>query len=765
MTFVSSARPSSPRDEAAKPTAAAWRSVAALVALLGTAVALGAATPTFWQVATQADLLKGEVDNLSVDSDGRLVLGPRAELVSETTTPVVWALARGPDGTLYAGSGNEGKVFRIDAGGRAAVLFDAAELEVHAVAVAPDGTLYAATSPDGRIYKLDSNGQATPFFDPEDKYIWALLATPDGSVYAATGEKAGIYRITASGQGTLVYRAKASHVLSLALDTKGRVLAGTDSPGQVLRLEEPGRAFVLLDSRYREIRALRLAPDGTLYAAAVSGPSPAEERPPERPPVEAPRPTPVPTVSTEITAIAIGDVGVAAGGQPPPGRREERRLSRGAVYRVAPDGLWDIVWESSGDLPYDVSFDAEGALLIGTGPKGKLYRLVGDPPRSILVGRAPAQQVTKFLPDGRGGNYYATANPGKLFRLTRERATRGTYESEVRDAETVATWGTIRWRAATPPGTAVRLFTRSGNTAIPDETWSPWSAAYTNPEGEPIRSPKARYLQWRAELTGGAETPVLTSVTIAYLPRNLRPQVTSITVHPPGVVFQKPFSTGEPEIAGYEDPTSDGRGVSSAAPPPAGPGQPSSAPALGRRTYQKGLQTFLWKAEDPNGDRIQFDILYRREGETTWQVLRRGLWDPIYVWDTTSVPDGTYTIKIVASDAPSNAPGTALVGELESTAFDVDNSPPRIAVQPPRIEGGRLVVPFTVRDEQSPIARVEFSTDANRWRVLYPKDGIPDSRTEEFELLLEDNPRPTNLVLRATDAMNNTATAAVGLPR
>lgn len=729
------------------------------------ATALLAATPTFWQVATQADLLKGEVDNLAVDNDGRLLLGPRADLVSETSAPVVWTLVSGRDGTLYAGTGNEGKVFRIEPGGRSSVVFDAVELEIHAAAIGSDGTLYVATSPEGRIYRIDAKGQATPIFDPEDKYIWALVTAPDGTLYAGTGEKACVYKITPDGKGTLFYRAKASHVLSLAFDREGRLLAGTDSPGQILRLDATGRAFAILDSRYREIRALRLARDGTLYAAAVSGAAAPEERPGERPPAEPSRPPGVPTVSTEITAIAIGELSVAAPGQPPGARRDDRRAARGAVYRIAPDGVWDVVWESNEDLPYDVSFDAEGALLIGTGPKGKIFRVTGDPPQPSLLGRAPAQQVTQFLPDGRGGNYYTTANPGRIFRLSRERATRGVYQSEVRDAETVATWGTIRWRAITPPGTAVRLSTRSGNTAIPDETWSPWSTPYVNPEGEAITSPKARYLQWRAELVGGAETPVLTSVTIAYLPRNLRPQVTSITVHPPGTVFQKPFATGEPEIAGYEQAGPDGRGGTTAgSSPPSGAGQTAAGPALGRRTYQKGLQTFVWKADDPNGDRLQFDIFYRREGSTEWKVLRRGLWEPIYVWDTTSVPDGTYTVKIVASDGPANSPGTALSGELESAAFDVDNSPPRITVRPPRTEGGRLILAFTVRDEQSAIARVEFSSDANRWRVIYPKDGIPDSPVEEFELVLDEPAQVGNVIIRAVDAMNNTATA-VGFAR
>ena len=75
-------------------------------------------------------------------------------------------------------------------------------------------------------------------------------------------------------------------------------------------------------------------------------------------------------------------------------------------------------------------------------------------------------------------------------------------------------------------------------------------------------------------------------------------------------------------------------------------------------------------------------MLYRREGETAWKALKRGLWDPIVVWDTTSVPDGTYVVKVAASDAPSNSPDTALVGEMESLTFDIDNSPPVIELQP-----------------------------------------------------------------------------------
>jgi hypothetical protein len=261
------------------------------------------------------------------------------------------------------------------------------------------------------------------------------------------------------------------------------------------------------------------------------------------------------------------------------------------------------------------------------------------------------------------------------------------------------------------------------------------------------------------------QNAVLTSVTTAYLPRNLRPIVTSITVHPAGTVFQRPFSTGELEIAGFEENTSDGRGPQ----PQAQTGSASSAtasssPALGRKVYQKGLQTFVWKAEDDNEDRLQYDILYRREGETAWKPLRRGLWDPIFVWDTTSVPDGTYYVKVAASDAPSNSPDTALVGEFESVSFDIDNTPPVIEVQPGARPSGRAGVRFAVRDEQSAVLRVEYSLDGSRWRVAYPVDGIADSRREDFEIAI-DEAGARSVIIRATDAMNNVATAVADVKR
>jgi hypothetical protein len=709
-----------------------------------------AALPTFWQVSTEAEFLRGEVENLSIDTYGRLTLGPTSTPLYESNAPFLWTVITAPDGSVYAGSGNEGQVFRIDSSGKGALFFDSEELEVHAIAAAPGGGIFVGTAPNGKIYKIDPAGKSTVFFDPPDRYIWSLAIDRDGNVFAATGDKGVIYKISPAGTGSIFYQTKATHAMSLAFDRDGRLLAGTESPGRVFRIDASGKPFVILDSSYNEIRTIRVDANGMIYAAAVSGRAGGASAPaPQALPSDPGAPQPMVTVSAEVTAIALADVPVG-GGQPspPPAPRNVGPVT-GAIFRIAPDGAWDLVWESREDTPYDIAFEGNGNLLVATGNKGKIYRLSGDPYQPTLVVRANAQQITTILPEREGRMLFATSNPGKILRLSAARSERGTYVSDVRDAQTVAAWGTIKWRAQLPARTRVEISTRSGNTRTPDETWSDWATAYQNPEGSGITSPRARYLQWRAELVGaGGESPLLTSVSAAYLPRNMRPRVTSITIHPPGTVFQRPFPT-DPEIAGFDGDLPDRRAAAA----------PGGAPNLGRRTYQKGLLTFVWRAEDENRDELTYDVYYRREGETAWKLLKRTILDPIMVWDTTSVPNGSYLLRVVASDAPSNAPSTALTGAMESTSFEIDNAPPQVNITSVRRDGNRLTILFDVRDEHSSVQKADYSLDGDRWQTIYPKDGIADSRLEQFELVLEGEAAARGVIIRVADALNNVASA------
>ena len=709
--------------------------VALLLAVFA-AFAAHAASPVFWSVSTQEEFLEGDAENISIDADGRLRIGPGAETIHDADAPFLWTVVRAGDVLWIAGgSGDEtgGLIRRIDADGSAETPWRDSGFDVHALAPDGDGGVYAATSPDGQVLAIDANGSTRNWFDPDETYVWALATQSDGTLFVGTGNPGRIYRVAPDGTAALFYDTGATHVRALAIDSAGRLLAGAGSPGHLFRIDADGEAFVLLDSGREEIVSIRESDDGVMLVTAAGQPSETAGG--------ASSPGAVASAATAATAV-ISASSAGGTGNAGPG---------GAVYRIAPDGVWDIVWDSTEATPYDAVHDAGGGIVIGTGPDGKLFRVVGEPPTTTLLTTAEAQQVTGFATEPDGRIAWTTANPGAVYRMAPTLAGTGSYLSAVHDAETIATWGVIRWRATTPEGGSIRLQTRSGNTATPGDTWSAWSEPYDAADGAAITSPRARYLQWRAELRASGETPILRSVTAAYLPRNLAPEITRLTLHAPGRVYQQTATAGDPPIAGLNggrDPAAQPNG-----------GAASIGTPLGRQVYRKCLQAFAWEASDPNNDALRYEVRYRAETEDTWRVLARNLADRLFTWDTTSTPDGTYVVRIVASDATANAPANALTATRDTAPFDVDNTPPRIEVAATDgPAGGETVVRVTVTDAQSAVARVEYTLDAESWQAIYPIDGIPDGREEQFDVTLPVD-ELDRLVVRATDGMNNTSTA------
>jgi outer membrane protein assembly factor BamB len=730
------------------------RFVAAGLALLMIAFPAGAAQPQFWEIDEAAAFLEGDLQGLSVDTFGRVRLAPAAPVLDNPSCPYVWSLARDARGVIYAGTGNDGKVFRI-AAGDTKVFFDTAELEVHALAVGRDGTVYAATSPDGKVYAIDAKGEGKAFFDPEERYIWALAFDAQGRLIVATGDQGKVYRVAADGTPETLLDGPESHITALAVD-KDRVYAGSSPSGVVYRID-PGdkKAFVLADTLFREIKALEVGAGGALYAAAVEG---SDKEDTSRPAPAAPTAPPAAPVTAEVTVtesflgIVTPQAPAASGGartveSPRTGQ------TKGALLKISPAGELDTLWSSTEEMPYAMVPAAGGAVLMGTGNKGKLYRITDDRSWTMMTA-LPVQQITALAAGGDGSVTIGTSNPGTLYGLGATAGEQGTFVSKVRDTETVSSWGRLQWQAETPAGAEVRLETRSGNTATPDKTWSDWSPARA--EGGPIQSERARFLQMRAVLSGkkGA-TPVLESIRAAYLQRNLRPQLTSVTVHPPGEVFQKPLSVSpEAEILGLDPALS---AADHAAPTPT-PMMPLSI--YSRKLYQKGLQTFSWKGDDPNGDALVYDIEYRPIRETRFRPLRSGLADTVLAWDTSTVPNGRYVVRIIARDTPSNPDALALSGDKESTPFDVDNTPPAVTAS---AADGRIRA--SARDDSSLIRRAEFSIDGSRWEEIHPQDGINDSLEETYEFTPKGLGSGSHIVVvRATDLLGNVSTARVTIP-
>lgn len=730
-----------------------------LALALAAAPALEAAQPQFWRIEGADDFLAGDLEGLSVDSRGRVRLAPASRLLHDPETPHVWCLARDSKGAVYAGTGNDGQVYRF-ADGKGSLFFDATELEVHALAVGPDGRLYAGTSPEGKVYAIDAAGKAASFYDPPDKYIWALAFDAEGRLLVATGGEGRLHRVDKDGKGQVLLTSGETHITALAADTQGHVYAGSAPGGIVYRLDAAGHVFVMYDSPFHEVKALATSADGSLYAAVVDGD---EKQDAERSASVSTAATPaLPTVEISITES------ITALQAPPPSPATPTRTTaeppragtvKGAVLRIPPTGEVETLWSSSEDMPHSLLALEHGAL-VGTGDRAKLFEVRDDRTWTMLVSFAAAQ-VTALLRGEGAETLLATANPGRLHALSAAPGARGSFTSKARDTDTVSSWGRLRWDATSPAGTTIEVQTRSGNTGNPDTTWSPWSAAYRDSAGSAVTSEKARFLQVRAVLAGheGA-TPVLDAVTTPYLQRNLRPLVTSITVHPSGEVFQKPLSvTGELEILGL-DPAGAGDLRPGAAAQRAGQPPPT---AYSRKLYQRGIQTFTWKAEDANGDVLSYDVHYRPVGEQRFRLLRQGLTDPVLAWDTSTVPNGRYVIRVTVSDAPANPDALALTGERESTSFDVDNTPPGVALI--LAERSPLRLSATVTDETSLVRKAEYSIDGGRWEEVHPVDGINDARQESYEF----SPRPTTpgphlVVLRASDLLGNVATARIEIP-
>ncbi|MEO8502224.1 MAG: two-component regulator propeller domain-containing protein, partial [Vicinamibacteria bacterium] len=223
--------------------------VSLLLALLGASAF--AVQPQFLKLSSMRDFLEGDIDGLSVDSSGRLSLAPAVLPGPDLGALAVWAVAVDAQGVLYAGTGNDGKIFKID-GRTSQTFFDAPEPEVQAVAIGPDGRVYAATNPEGRVYAIDKAGKSTVFFDPEERYIWALAFDGAGRLWVATGAEGKIYRVDSKGQATSILTSQDSHITALAIAPSGGVFAGSSPSGLVYEIDAKDNVRVLYDSNYRE---------------------------------------------------------------------------------------------------------------------------------------------------------------------------------------------------------------------------------------------------------------------------------------------------------------------------------------------------------------------------------------------------------------------------------------------------------------------------------------------------------------------------------
>jgi len=828
------------------------------VALAITAAAW-AVKPVTVSHSSKKDFAAADAENLVLWSLGEVTLGRKAETIlsKHADVEMISAVAAGPGGQVYVGTGTKGLILRLAADGAVSTLADLDSVMVTDLLL--DGRRLLAATAGGKagIYSLDlrkAKGKAKLLWsDKEAESVWAI-AKVDRTIYAATAPHGKVYAIDAKGTGKVIFTAKQKTIRSIAA-TRQMVIAGAGNEGLVYRIDlrsRPRRSRVLLDAAEREVVAVAIDREGRVYAAVTNestskppssssrGPRPPS---PSRPPVssrggpstkpggatpKAPAPkggpagkpggatpkAPAPKGKTRadgvgetlwgldkyvyggpggfeaapgeaelpVDALAVdavmnipawpaavtvrpakGPAPVPMAPEPklPPGVRrissrpgaapadvvvirsssgsksipERSRIVSGRpsssrsgnnVYRIDTDGLVRVV-ARQGEPIVSMVLAAE-ALFLGTGGNGLVQEVNLDSGAAGGLAKLDPKRVTALAMAKDGTLVAGTTGPAAVVRISGAPAPVGTLTSKPIDAKQVARWGQVHVAADRPEGSTVTVATRTGNVAEPAEgTWSSWSAEIPAGEGwSPIGSPAGRFCQYRLTLKpGGENSPVVHGVRVVQQVGNLAPQVLSVVAK----LSSRSSSSGSSASSG-----------------------------------SAAFRIIETKAADPNGDKLRLTIYYRRKGQGPWIQAAKDLTSPSYTWDTRTVPDGQYEVKVEATDAADNSPGTALTDARLASTVTVDNTPPMVAAIGAKTVGEALRLTGRVHDANR-IRRAEYVVDSGPIAtVMDPADGIYDSPAERIGATIKGlTPGPHVIAVKVNDEYGNVARAVVNV--
>ena len=793
--------------------------VSAAVVMLVAASGLGV-MPAVWHHASEADFSGGEFKATGVNSRGDVALGREVTILLSSKDPgapaVVSAMVvAGKD--IYAAAGPDpdpkvkGLVYKIS--GKTVVTFATVPADyVTTLARSGAGLLAGAGGGGAGIYAIDAKGTVKKLWsDPEVTYVWAIVRADENTLYAATGVKGRVYEIDLrAGKGKVVYDAGklVKNILCLIRTPDGTLCAGTDEDGLVIEIDAKAAAGrVVLNADEKEIAAILPAPDGgyfvatsdtskanadgkvapttgktgqaatgtttapakaTTRAATTTAPKTPAKAPtgtkPKAPDKTAPNtpdkkrtPAPGPAATTSATVIeaskravtvrspkrdavpikpptkgAVSPKAVAPTTVPrrpttttrkPAAAATSTGETGNAVYYVQKDGLARTIFRKPLTILDMIRLNGD-ELVLATGNGGGIYSVTIDGDLVTRLADTDAKQVTAVgLAEG-GQIAFATANAGSVGTLAGAPAKTGTFLSKAQDAKQFARWGSAQSRLTLPPGTRVTFATRSGNVAKPDEaTWGPWSGEQAL-DGRFIQmaSRPARFLQYRFTLhAAGALSPAVHDVVLSYQVGNLAPAINALGVKAVAKEGSKITLTG----------------------------------ALAFRQIDIA-------AADPNGDALAYTIEYRQLGEKTWLKLTDKLTKPVWFWNTLTLADGRYELRVTVSDKKANAPAGALEAARVSEPVVVDNTPPLVQQLAGNAKGRTMTVIGRVADQLSRIRVIQYTVDGDeQWRAVLPADGITDSLQETFRFeISKAEPGTHRIAVRAVDALGNTGYAA-----
>ena len=673
-----------------------------------------------WTVDRYDEFAKGTSEGVAMRSDGRLEAGPATSLLYATSASYVWSAAADIAGNSYAGlggtAGGSAVVMKIGPDGKAAKIFESKELGVQALRMMSDGSLLVATSPDGKVYRVPSmGGAAAVVFDPamteeKPKYLWDVAET-GGSVFVATGAPAVVYRVPGNGgKAEVLFKTTDQHIRCLLAAKDGTLWAGSDGSGVIYRInpaQPEAKPFAVYAASKREITALAQDPSGNLYAAGVGGKGNSTLPP-----------LPVTgNVGVSISFVQPGSSSAASANMVVPEGSE--------IYRIGANGAPSRLLALKEDVVYALAF-RNGSLLAATGNRGRVYRIDTEMAgRFTDVAHLEAAQAMAFAPI-KDGLLVATSNSGKVFKLRDRITAPAQYTSSVFDAQGFAQWGRPEVRALSR--SAVDLYARSGNVESPLMGWSEW--VKVGPDAVSVDVPAARFVQWKAVLREGGS---IDSVGLNFLPANVAPVIDELVVQPGARVTPNAAPQNTTVQVSFPPGTST----------PAFSVPADVAPLTAQR--DRTAVTVRWAAHDDNGDDLMFAVFYKGMDEANWHLLKDKLSEKFLSFDASLLPDGNYTVKVVATDAPVHTDAEALKSERVSETFVVDTTPPVPGVLAATMEGPKIHARLEARDATSPIAHAEYSIDAGPWQYLEPVGKVSDSLLERYDFMADIPPATTSV--------------------
>lgn len=715
-----------------------------LAGVLGLSSSAWAVKTQYWTHTTFNDFSSGECENVVVSNQGEIKLSRQLQSWwpgPQDSTVAIPALVRMPDHSVVFATFPDSRVIRLQEG-KSETLARFEGKTITALASDPTGSLYVAvTDAHAELFRLDP-GKDSPesVYKPDDvNYIWSIIA--DGKkLILGVGTPARVIEL--SPQPRVMATLDGENVLCLLADKKGTIYAGTDRSGLVYRIIAGSRPELVFDAPENEVSSLAFdSTERLLVATAQAGEhirsqadSPAGK--PEQPVRESNLPSespsnpkmpdqtgdtipetttdlPTPPATTQPSEASISESSrKSTSGPVQPGRNTPSGDNSGnALYRISETGLATELFRDTLVI-YDLAVDGDW-IYLATGESGDLYAINPGTEEQTVVVHTNTAQISKLARTADGTLYLATSNAGGIYSLSRDIAREGSYLSPVLDAGLMSRFGKMQLRGRLPEGTGLRISTRSGNTEDTESgTWSEWSEPQDAKEFLDIRSPSARYLQYKLEFQSqGQSVPTLEEIRLAYQKPNIAPRIDSVTVE--------------------NDPN-----------------QPKS-------------KTISWSATDPNEDKLTFAVYLRAIGRSGWVELAKDLETPTYTWSAKDAADGRYEIKVVASDALDNEPGQGHTASRLSETVVIDNTAPVIGDV--KIKG--TTVTLRVVDRNGLVKSLDYALNSvQHWQRKLPDDNISDSPEERYTLDLGPlPPGPYTLTIRATDNEGNTAFETIAI--